>query len=75
MRDDNKKIKKGINRRMIEALAINNAMNKRRANSAIVDSVKQKFVNDKYKYSFRSIFLSYTHSNLSSYFLKPGSDT
>ena len=48
MRDENKKIKKGINRRMIEALAINNAMNKRRANSAIVDSVKQKFVNDKY---------------------------
>ena len=29
-------------------LAMNNAVNKQRANSAIVDSVKQKFVNDKY---------------------------
>jgi len=29
-------------------LAMNNAVNKKRADSAIMDSVKQKFVNDKY---------------------------
>ena len=50
-----KKVNKDMRRALAQKLqmqmsnlAMDNAVNKQRADSAIVDSVKQKFVNDKY---------------------------